>query len=81
MPTVTKRYSAALVPSILTVLAFVSTSCGSGPSFTSLPKVAANPNPKVPQAAVLRFAANRPVHTTIQVSDSTHQWELNYDDT
>ena len=72
---------AIVVLAAASLLALVLSSCGSGPSFTTLPEVAANPNPKVPQAAVLKFAADRPVHTAIQVSDGRHQWELNYDDT
>ena len=81
MPPFTKKYSSVPVRSMLPALVLLLSSCGSGPSFTTLPDVAANPNPKVSQAAVLKFAADQPVHTTIQVSDGTNQWELNYDDT
>ncbi len=52
---------------------------GAGPQFIAEPRVAANPNPQAPLAAVLTFAADRPVATTIRVSDGTHAWELRYD--
>ncbi len=52
--------------------------CGSGPQFSTPPSVAANPNPTVPQAAVVRFEANGPVATTLTVSDGERTWELVY---
>ncbi|MCP5117453.1 MAG: aryl-sulfate sulfotransferase [bacterium] len=51
-----------------------------GPSFTVAPKVVSNPNPRVPQAAVLTFAAGGPVATTIHVSDTEHAWDIQYDE-
>jgi hypothetical protein len=47
--------------------------------FTQEPVIVANPNPKVPLAAVVKFSADQAVDTTIQVSDGKHKWELHYD--
>ncbi len=52
--------------------------CGSGPQFSTPPSVVPNPNPAVPQAAVVRFEANGPVATTLTVSDGERSWELVY---
>ena len=48
------------------------------PAFTEEPVVTANPNPAVPLAAIVRFAASEPVSTSIQVTDGKHTWALNY---
>ena len=50
------------------------------PTFTVPPVVSPNPNPKVPLAALVRFAADRPVRTTVHVSDGQREWERTYDD-
>ena len=39
--------------------------CASGPDFVQTPTLEANPNPAVPQAAVLRFTSDQPVKTSI----------------
>ena len=59
-------------------LAFPVAGYASGPVFTEQPRVAANSNPKVPQAAVVTFASDRPVSTTFSVSadDENWEWEL-----
>lgn len=63
----------------LTVLLFVSLiGCSSGPTFSIEPTITANPNSSTPLAAVLRFATDVPVETTIQVSDSDHSWTLKF---
>ena len=52
--------------------------CG-GPSFTTGPTIAPNPNLAVPQAAVVKFAASGPVETTLAISTGEHSWQLSYD--
>ena len=52
--------------------------CSTGPSFEVGPELAANPNPSVPLAAVVRFTANEPVSTGIDVSDGVNAWTLDY---
>ncbi len=59
-------------------LLLVASGCSRAPAFTEAPTVIANPNPAVPLAAVVRFAADRPVTTTIHVTDGKHAWDLNY---
>lgn len=54
--------------------------CSTGPSFEVSPELAANPNPSVPLAAVVRFTANEPVDTRIDVSDGVNAWTLDYDE-
>ena len=49
------------------------------PAFTMLPAVEQNANPRVPLAAVVRFAADRPVWTTVEVSDGDRQWQVSFD--
>jgi arylsulfate sulfotransferase len=51
------------------------------PAFVDPPQVAPNPNPAVPLAAVVRFQADRPVETRLEVSDGAHRWVLTYDET
>lgn len=53
--------------------------CSSGPSFESGPVLAANPNPSVPLAAVVRFTPSEAVATRIDVTDGTNAWTLEYD--
>ena len=60
-------------------LAFPVAGYASGPEFTEQPGVVANPNPRVPQAAVVAFASDRPVATTLTVSAGDENWELRYD--
>ena len=50
------------------------------PAFVVPPTVAANPNPSVPLAAVVRFAVDGPVHTVVKVSDGEREWEIAFDD-
>ena len=66
----------------LTVFLLLLWGCATQPplTFTEAVGIVPNPNPAVPLAAVLRFAANRPVQTTIRVSDGTHEWELEYEE-
>ena len=54
--------------------------CSTGPSFEAGPDLAANPNPSVPLAAVVRFEADEPVTTRIDVSDGVNAWTLDYGD-
>ncbi len=54
---------------------------GSGfPAFTEPPTVSANPNPAAPLVALVRFCADAPVNTSLQVSDGARTWWLAYDD-
>ena len=69
---------ALLVVATLYVLSAVSCS-SSGPSFTEKPTVSANPNPRVPLAAVLRFKTDRSVTTAIRITDGIHDSELEFD--
>ncbi|OEU44566.1 MAG: hypothetical protein BBJ60_07125 [Desulfobacterales bacterium S7086C20] len=48
------------------------------PVFLESPSITANPNPAAPLAAVLKFAANQPVQTTISVFDGDNSWQLKY---
>jgi len=48
------------------------------PVFREPPRITANPNPAVPLAAVLKFAASQPVRTTISISDGGNSWQLKY---
>ena len=52
--------------------------CSQGPVLTAPVSVEANPNAAVPLAAVVRFASQAPVATTIEVSDGEHSWTLEY---
>ena len=63
------------------VLAAALVGCMSGPEFLEPPAVSTNPNPKVPLAAVVTFSTSPPVHTTIEVSDGSQEWTLEYDET
>ncbi len=58
----------------------VAGACSTGPSFEVGPNLAANPNPSVPLAAVVRFEADGPVDTRIDVSDGVNAWTLDYDE-
>jgi arylsulfate sulfotransferase len=51
------------------------------PQFTTPPSIVANPNPNAPLAAVITFATNTPVATTLTVSDGQHSWNLQYAET
>lgn len=76
------RTSMVLASVLLILTGLLLTNCGDAtpPVFTEPPEVAANPNPAVPLAAVVRFATDEPVNTTLQVSDGSNAWELNYDE-
>lgn len=50
------------------------------PAFTEPPTVSANPNPAAPLVAVVRFSADAPVNTFLQVSDGDRIWWLVHDD-
>jgi hypothetical protein len=52
----------------------------SPPAFTAPPTVSANPNHSVPLAAIVRFSADEPVQTSIEVSDGERGWQVTYDD-
>lgn len=62
-------------------LAFTS-GCGDtrGPAFSDPPTVAANPNPKVPLAAVVSFSADEPVTTVLEVSDGERTRTVTFGD-
>ncbi|MFZ4666511.1 MAG: aryl-sulfate sulfotransferase [Prochlorotrichaceae cyanobacterium] len=54
--------------------------------FTQLPSISANPNPRVPLAALLQFATREPVETIVEVrntnpNDRQSAWTLNFDTT
>ncbi len=67
----------------IALLALLISGCGdiTAPEFTSAPIISPNPNPAVPLAAVVRFAAAEPVQTTLSVTDGTHSWDVDYDAT
>ncbi len=62
----------------LIALACTIASCG-GPTFTEEATIQRNPNPAVPQAAVVSFSAGGPVETTLTISTGQHGWQLSYD--
>ncbi|MEM7537863.1 MAG: aryl-sulfate sulfotransferase [Chloroflexota bacterium] len=47
--------------------------------FTTVPTITANPNPSVPLAAIVTFATNQPVTTTLTIQDNQRSWQLHYD--
>ena len=47
--------------------------------FKSQPVIEANPNPKVPLVALLKFKTNIPVKTKLEVSDGSHHWTQDFD--
>ena len=65
---------------LVAAFAAVLAGCSSGPGITEPVTLEANPNPAVPLAAVVKFAADRPVTTTIRVSDGANEWTLDFDD-
>ncbi len=48
------------------------------PRFVDPPAVSANPNPAAPLAAVLRFKADQPVTTLVDVTDGKNRWQLRF---
>ena len=46
--------------------------------FISTPTISANPNPSVPLGAILKFETNRPVHTSIRITDGRNTWFVNF---
>ena len=64
----------------LFVFTSVLTACSNKPTFTDNPTLIGNPNPRVPQAAIVTFNASEAVTTFIDVSDGTNDWRLIYDD-
>ncbi len=69
-----------LLRSFVTTFAAAFLACSSGPAITEPVTLEANPNPAVPLAAVVKFVADRPVATTLRVSDGENEWTLDYDD-
>ncbi len=63
---------------LASLLSLCCAGCFSGPSFDTTPSIEANPNPAVPQAAVVKFEADSPVKTTLTISDGERSWELVY---
>ena len=62
------------------ILQFVLAGCVAvGPEFEEAPTITANPNPAVPQAAVVRFKAEYATHMVLEVSDGENDWSLEYD--
>ena len=53
----------------------------SPPTFVSPPTIVFNPNPNAPQAAIVRFKANKPITTAIRIKDGTWERELLFDET
>ena len=47
--------------------------------FTQTPTIFQNPNPTVPLAAVVQFAANQEVQTTVEVADGKRRWTIQFD--
>ena len=70
----TLRSSCLLVPLGLSV------ACAEPPAFSADPTVIQNPNPAVPLAAVLSFAVDQPVETTVTVSDDDRTWDIEFDE-
>jgi len=64
----------------LFVFTSVLAACSNKPTFTDNPTLMGNPNPSVPQAAIVMFNASEAVTTFIDVSDGTNDWRLTYDD-
>jgi hypothetical protein len=48
-------------------------------AFIQAPTVFQNPNPSVPLAAVVQFAANKSVQTTVELSDGDRTWAIKFD--
>lgn len=46
------------------------------PVIQGRPEVTGNPNPRVPLAAIIRFDVDRPVRTTVTVSDGERRWQV-----
>ena len=67
-----KRHAAGLA------LALLLAGCARGPEFVEGPTVEPNPNPRAPLAAVLRFEADVPVTTTVDIGDGANAWTLEY---
>jgi arylsulfate sulfotransferase len=64
---------------LTTAIATVLVSCSSALGFLGPVTVEPNPNPAVPLAAIVRFSADRPVTTSIHVTDGKNEWTLDYD--
>ena len=61
------------------LLAVLAAGCARGPEFVVGPTVEPNPNPAVPLAAVLRFTADAPVTTEVDISDGGgNAWTLHF---
>lgn len=71
--------SSRFIQSLTVALASILLSCSSRPGFREPVTVEPNPNPAVPLAAVVKFSADRPVTTSINVTDGEHSWTLDYD--
>jgi len=48
------------------------------PVISSRPEISANPNPRVPLAAILRFTVDRRVQTVVTVSDGERRWNIRF---
>ena len=66
---------------LLIALVAVLIACSSGPEIIESVTLEPNPNSAVPLAAIVKFAADRPVTTAIRVSDGENNWTLDYDGT
>ena len=72
-----KRFALAI--SCLFLLCFsTSRALAATPSFITSPTIEQNPNPRVPLAAIVKFAGSEPVTTTFTVSDGNREWKLKY---
>lgn len=60
------------------LLLIASLPMAAAPRFTTAPALTANPNAGAPLAAVLKFSADEPVTTLIDVGDGRNQWQLKY---
>jgi arylsulfate sulfotransferase len=47
--------------------------------FVSAPTVMPNPNPRAPLVAVISFATDKPVNTTIEINDGERSWSIEFD--
>lgn len=65
---------AALLP-VMSIAA----AADAAPRFLTAPLVIPNPNNKAPLVAIVRFTANMPVRTAIEVSDGGRRWAVEFD--
>lgn len=62
----------------LSVILVVQAAKAETATFTSAPTIETNPNPRVPLAAIVKFASSEPVTTKIMIDDGDRSWILEY---